>query len=187
MEIVAGKAKGISLRSPESNDVRPTAVRARRALFDSLGDLSGLVFADLCAGSGAMGLEAASRGAAKVYFIEKNASVLRLIRQNCTRIQRAGVETEFEFIQCEIPSFPARLLHGDLPDIIFADPPYDLSTKLLKSITGNPVFLDWAGKCTLYWELPDAGAQLEPPCDPWKIVQIRTLGPARFLILKCNL
>ena len=72
MEIVAGTARGLILTSPGENDeVRPTSVRARRAFFDSLGDLKGNVFADIFAGSGAMGLEAASRGAEKVFFFEQ--------------------------------------------------------------------------------------------------------------------
>ncbi len=185
MEIVAGKARGIQLRSPANNEVRPTSIRARKAFFDSLGNLEGLVFADLCAGSGAMGLEAASRGAGKVYFFEKSKSSSKIIQQNCNLVARTGVDAEFELIPCELPALPGKVRLLEKPDVIFADPPYEISMEILQGLTASPVFTDWAADSVLYWELPDNGKQLEPPCKPWKITEIRTLGSTRFLVLHC--
>ena len=71
MEITGGIAKGVTVKVPSGVEVRPTSVRSRRALFDMLGDLSGKRFCDLFAGSGAVGIEAASRGAAHVLLVEK--------------------------------------------------------------------------------------------------------------------
>ena len=68
MEIISGLARGVQLTVPPGETVRPTAARARKALFDSLGDLAGTRVADLCAGAGGLGLEAASRGAAEAVF-----------------------------------------------------------------------------------------------------------------------
>ena len=70
MNIISGKARRILLTVPKGMAVRPTSVRARKALFDSLGDFSGANVVDLFSGSGSLGLEAASRGAAKVVMVE---------------------------------------------------------------------------------------------------------------------
>ena len=184
MEIIAGKARGLQLRSPETDAVRPTSVRARRAFFDSLGDLSGMVFADLFAGSGAMGLEAASRGAVLVYFFENSGSAGKVIRQNCARLRRSGVEADFELFECELPILSSRVRSLPKPQIIFADPPYPESMKLLQALTHDPQFREWADESVLYWELPDFEYRLDPPGDPWKVIDIKTPGPARFLLLK---
>ena len=77
MEITAGTALGLKLGDlPDGHEVRPTSVRARRAFFDSIGSIAGKTFADLFAGSGCMGLEAASRGASTVIFAEENPDAL---------------------------------------------------------------------------------------------------------------
>lgn len=185
MEIVAGTARGLILNSPaETDEVRPTSVRARRAFFDSIGDLHGKIFADIFAGSGAMGLEAASRGAEKVYFFERELSVLKIIEKNCARVTRTGTKTEFSLIRGEIPPFRTDLARLASPQIVFADPPYARSMGLFKNVTADPRFRVWAGDAVLFWELPDKDLMLEVPADPWKIVAIRTCGPGRFLELR---
>ena len=186
MEIVAGIARGLILASPGENDeVRPTSVRARRAFFDSIGDLSGLVFADIFAGSGAMGLEAASRGAEKVYFFEQAPQVIKMIEKNCNRVARTGVTAEMKVIPGGIPPFRTDLSRLTQPDIVFADPPYAASMEFFKNITADPRFRIWAGNATFYWELPDRDYSLEIPAAPWKIFSVKTYGPGRFLVLKC--
>lgn len=87
MEILGGMAKGISLKVPGGALVRPTAVRARRALFDSLGDLGGGSVCDLFAGSGAVGFEFASRGAESVLFVEKSPQSLSALKSNLRKIE----------------------------------------------------------------------------------------------------
>lgn len=185
MEIVAGTARGLILNSPaETDEVRPTSVRARRAFFDSIGDLTGKVFADIYAGSGAMGLEAASRGAEKVYFFERELSVLKIIEKNCARVSRTGTTTEFSLIRGAVPPFRTDLARLTPPDIIFADPPYARSMELFKDVTADPRFRVWAENAVMFWELPDKDLMLEVPADPWKVVAIRTCGPGRFLELR---
>ena len=88
MEILGGTAKGMSLKVPEGREVRPTSVRSRRALFDMLGDLAGRRFCDLFAGSGAVGIEAASRGASHVLLVEKAPAALAAVRSNVGHAQK---------------------------------------------------------------------------------------------------
>ena len=183
MEITAGILHGMPLKAPAGLDVRPTAVRARQALFDSLGDLSGKVFADLCAGSGAMGLEAASRGAASVLFAECAPASIAAIRFNCRRAGKAGLTADLEIVEGALPHSIAHLAARPRPHIVFADPPYRLSADLLSQVTGDARFAQWAGGAVLIWELPAETRGLRPPGSAWKILAIRTLGPADFLFL----
>ena len=185
MEITAGPARGILLRAPAGLEVRPTSVRARRALFDSLGPLDGITFADLCAGSGAMGIEAASRGARTVIFAESAAESLRVIRENCSRAAAVGLETDFLPVRGTLPDSIPLLVREPRPDLIFADPPYRVSLALLQSMIGNAAFTRWASDSTLYWELPSGGGLLPPPV-PWKMKEIRTFGSVKFLVLCVN-
>lgn len=187
MEIVAGKARGLTLASPDETDaVRPTSVRARRAFFDRLGPLDNVVFADVFAGSGAMGLEAASRGAVSVYFFEQDLNVLKIIERNCARVRRTGVTTDFRLIRGAIPPFRSDLGRLNEPDIIFADPPYAQSMDFFKVVTSDPRFRIWAKNAVLFWELPERDCSLDVPSAPWKIRTIHTCGPGRFLELKCE-
>ena len=183
MEITAGILRGMSLKAPAGLDVRPTAVRARQALFDSLGDLSGKVFADLCAGSGAMGLEAASRGAGPVIFAECAPASLAAIQSNCRRAADSGLTAKLEIVEGSLPGSIARLAAMPKPHIVFADPPYPVSSDLLSKVTGDERFAEWAGAAVLIWELPSERHGLRPPGPAWRILSIRTLGPAEFLFL----
>ncbi len=187
MEIVAGAARGKILISPgDQDEVRPTSVRARRAFFDSLGDISGLVFADVFAGSGAMGLEAASRGASQVLFFEQSPQVAKMIEKNCNLVTRSGVTAKMQIVRGGVPPFRTGLAHLPKPDIVFADPPYAASMEFFKAVTADACFRKWAESATLFWELPDRDYSLEIPAAPWKILSIKNFGPGRFLVLKCQ-
>ncbi len=185
MEITAGIACGLKLADlPEEYPVRPTSVRSRRAFFDSLGTLDGKVFADCFAGSGIMGLEAASRGASEVISAEESPSVLALIRKNSARVQRTGITARFHLIPGTLPkSLHVRVL-PPRPDIVFADPPYAASMSLLEALTGDSVFTEWASCADLFWELPDFPCDLKPPKAPWHLMGIRQLGASRFLLIR---
>lgn len=188
MEITGGKARGLNLISPEGRGtVRPTAVRARRALFDSLAlSLPGCVFADLFAGSGAMGLEAASRGAASVLFFECSPQAWKILEKNCERAAAHGVEADFRvahgsvppFRRCELAAFPR-------PDFVFADPPYAASAELFGKVTSDAAFLEWARGGVLIWELPDPARSILPPGAPWRVSAVRKFGSGLFWELQC--
>ena len=85
--ILGGLAKGLSLRVPSKNPIRPMAVRLKRKLFDAHQDLSKHHFVDLCAGTGAVGLEAWSRGAKSVLFYEKNKNIFNNLLNNLDHFQ----------------------------------------------------------------------------------------------------
>jgi 16S rRNA (guanine966-N2)-methyltransferase len=120
---VAGSARGRRLVVPPGSATRPTADRTREALFSSLvslrGSLVGVAFLDLYAGSGAVGLEAASRGAARVVLVERAAGALRALRANVDALALPGVEVRAEPVERMLAAAP------DQPyDVVFCDPPY---------------------------------------------------------------
>jgi len=128
MRIIAGIVKGRRLVGPEGSGTRPMTDRAREALFSSLGDI--VVRAnvlDLYAGSGSIGLEALSRGAATVVFVERDRAALRALRRN---IDHVGLGGEI------IPTDVERYLEGSqtMVDLAFVDPPYALSLASVQSV-----------------------------------------------------
>lgn len=90
VRIIAGTARNLELAAPPGVSVRPTLIRVRKALFDSLGPLTGLHVTDLFAGSGALGLESASRGAASVQLVERAADHWPWLDRNAAAVQRTG-------------------------------------------------------------------------------------------------
>ncbi len=125
MRIVAGRHRGAALQAPPGNTVRPTSDRAREALFNLLENgrhkrsLHGICVIDGCAGTGALGLEALSRGAAHVVFIEKAGDALASLRGNCRRL---GVDDTVTVIMADVTRPPPRPpTQGNL---LLLDPPY---------------------------------------------------------------
>ena len=122
MRIIAGEWRGRKLAAPKGEATRPTANRARETLFamltSRLGDFEGLQVADLFAGSGALGLEALSRGAASCLFVEQDRAAVDVIRANIASLG-AGAKTRVEagsVMQLRAATKPL--------DLIIADPPY---------------------------------------------------------------
>ena len=140
MRIVAGKSKGNILKSPKDLSVRPTSEKVREALFDILGTfVRETIFLDLFAGTGAVGIEALSRGAKKVIFIEKELKCIRIIKENLekTKNSQNAVVYKIDFLS------GLRLLSKKnyLLDYIFLDPPYsrDLVNISLLEISNLPI------------------------------------------------
>ena len=139
MRIIAGLAKGCTL-STVAGATRPTSDRAREGLFSSLlsefGDFTSLNVLDLFAGSGAIGLEALSRGAGIVHAVEKNESACKTITKNAELVTRAKTPGEFHLYTISVQKF-LELRPSIKYDIVYVDPPYDfadaeLYTTLLK-------------------------------------------------------
>jgi 16S rRNA (guanine966-N2)-methyltransferase len=140
--IVAGTLGGRRLSAPAGQQTRPTSERVREALFstiESMIDLAGARFADLYAGSGAVGLEAASRGAAAVLLVESDARAARVLRQNIAvlglgdtcRLSTAKVDTA-------VASPPAEPF-----DVVFADPPYRVPDDEIATMLAGLVANAW--------------------------------------------
>jgi 16S rRNA (guanine966-N2)-methyltransferase len=133
--IIAGSARGRRLKAPAGDRTRPTSDRVREALFSSidsdLGSLAGRRFLDLYAGSGAVGLEARSRGAAAVTLVEQDRRTSALIRENLRSLGFSGVDV--------VTGAVSRVLAGrpSAPyDVVFLDPPYALVTDaVLENLT----------------------------------------------------
>ena len=126
MRIISGRAGGIRLTAPEGNAVRPTEDRVKESMFSTLGDVTGRVVLDLFAGSGALGLEALSRGAAQVYGFELERRHCEAIRRNVSAVERAlGVSGGYELRQGDASSVARLLPAGVQPDLVLADPPYE--------------------------------------------------------------
>ena len=123
MRIVAGKNKGNILKSPKNLSVRPTSEKVREALFDILGtSVKETCFLDLFAGTGAVGIEALSRGAKKVIFIEKEQKCIKIIKDNLEKTENSqnAVVYKIDFLSgLKLLSKKNYLL-----DYIFLDPPY---------------------------------------------------------------
>lgn len=119
MRVIAGEAGGRPLKAPPEG-VRPTMDRVKGAVFSSLGDLVlGARVLDIFAGSGGMGIEALSRGAAAATFVDSNGRCIRCVREN---LKRAGADGS---VQCMDAFRFLELYAGEeMFDIIFADPPY---------------------------------------------------------------
>jgi len=125
MRIIAGEYGGHGLKSPSGHETRPSTARVRESLF-SLVDariyLEGAEVLDLFSGTGALGLEAISRGASLVTFVEEKGSVLDYARANAEKL---GVEDKCIFIQADAVEY-LRQYEGPELDLIMADPPYKL-------------------------------------------------------------
>lgn len=134
MRVIAGSARGTGLVAPRGMLTRPTADRVKEALFsiiESRYELEGIQVLDMCAGTGGLGIEALSRGAASCCFIEKNREALRCLRQNLLATHCAGRATLLEMdLLRALPLLAAR---GSSYSIIFFDPPY--SSELYGSVT----------------------------------------------------
>jgi 16S rRNA (guanine966-N2)-methyltransferase len=121
MRIIAGRWRGFTIQAPPGQRTRPTTDRVREAWMSTLQhDLPGATVLDLFAGSGALGLEALSRGAAHVTFVERGAASLRVLQANIAKLQAANVEV----VKADAARY-ARSLEPGAFDIVIADPPYD--------------------------------------------------------------
>ena len=124
MRIITGKARGLKLTTPKNMDVRPTSDRVKESLFNIIGTkIVGTRVLDLFAGTGNLGLEAWSRGAEKVVFIDESQASLQLVRSNITK---AKAENETKVLKGNAVKVIADLAaRGERFDFIFCDPPYN--------------------------------------------------------------
>jgi 16S rRNA (guanine966-N2)-methyltransferase len=185
MQIISGIARGINLSVPRGMGVRPTAARSRKALFDSLGNFSGLNVVDLFAGAGALGLEAASRGASFVFFVEKSAKHCSVIESNIEKVCKAGVDCDLKLVRGNALN-SGLLSRFPNPDLIFADPPYAESESFFEKLLADKSFAEWGKDALLVWELPDKKGSGFAKTGLWKIDNLRKFGATQFLFCKVS-
>ena len=186
MQIIAGKARGVELETAPTLEVRPTLVRSRKALFDSMGDWSGAVILDLCAGSGALGLESASRGAAEILMIENNPRHAAVIERNIAKIRRCSVDADMQILQTSILDTEKIFAQIQEPDVIFADPPYEKSAEFFEALLNDDVFLENAAHSIIIWEIPDSPGSVGKfmKKEYFDEFAIRKFGSTMFLIAR---
>lgn len=184
MRIVAGALRGRTIQAPEGLDVRPTSDRARQAIFNILEHapwsegLEARYVIDVFAGSGAMGLEALSRGAARCLFVDVSETSLAAVRAN---VDAFGLEGRTRLLRQDATRLGARHQEKGAFDIAFLDPPYrkDLAGPVLAELrTGD-------------WLTPDAVVVLEraagePDIETpgYEILDQRRYGAAEVLFLR---
>jgi 16S rRNA (guanine966-N2)-methyltransferase len=125
MRVVAGELGGRKLTAPAGPGTRPTADRVREALFSILGDVSGLRVLDLYAGSGALGIEALSRGAAEAVFVDSSQAAVTAIRRNLVELAIDAVVARRDAL-----AYLASAAGEQPYDLVFADPPYDSALRV---------------------------------------------------------
>ena len=180
MRVIAGTAGGIRLTVPET-EVRPTMDRVKAAIFSSLGDriLNACVL-DLFAGTGALGIEALSRGATSAMFVEENRAAVRAIEENFIRTKLHG-----HVRPGEVFAFLESVQPNERYDIIFADPPYEKTksggefTRLLLENERLAELLEPDGVFVLE-KRPDE--KLIAPAL-WKILRAKRYGATEVLML----
>ncbi|MDD4816925.1 MAG: RsmD family RNA methyltransferase [Victivallaceae bacterium] len=182
MRIIGGAARSIPLAVPPDMAVRPTADRSREALFNSLGDLAGAVVWDLYAGSGALGLEAMSRGAVFVGFVEREARHCDFISRNAAKVGTAVPAAATNVVNSPVELFRFQ---PPAPTLVLADPPYDDSLTGFRGLIGRADFRSWAKNAVIVWELPDrpAGVTGEFLLSAPRSRRVRRFGGTDFLII----
>jgi len=156
MRISGGLARGIELSVPRGSAVRPATDGMRQAVFSSLGDrVVGARFADLFAGSGAYGLEAFSRGASGGTFVERSPRAAACLRRNIAAVCRSLGRSGEELVAVEADALSLPTGTGAPPDLIFADPPYEMIAEVAPALLGKleaALGPDWKG--LLVFEMP---------------------------------
>ena len=181
MRVVAGSAGGIRLAVPKT-EVRPTMDRVKAAIFSSLGArIVGARVLDLFAGTGALGIEALSRGAESALFVEENRAAVQTIEQNFIRTKLRGRVTNQEVF-----SFLERVRPNEKFDIIFADPPYDKMksggeyTRALLDHRGLAELLETSGVFVLEKRPEEELFKSEL----WDVTRAKTYGATEVLFLE---
>lgn len=178
MRIIAGDWKRRQLRAPAGEGTRPTADRTRETLFSMLasrlGSFAGLSVADLFAGSGALGLEALSRGANNCLFVEQDAAAIRCLRQNVAALRAQQ--------QCEVVAGSVMALGpAKVPrDLILLDPPY--GTGAGSVALERLARLGWIGTAT--WVALEVGAKEEVKLRALEVESERKTGPAKLVLAR---
>ena len=131
MRVITGSARGRKLKEPSGRDIRPTTDKVKESMFNIIQfDVEGRKVLDLFAGTGQLGIEALSRGAASAVFLDQSGEAVKLVREN---LRSTGLENQSEVVQGDSLRYLER---GERFDLIFLDPPYEsaLLENALKAI-----------------------------------------------------
>lgn len=179
MRIVAGQWRGRPITAPEGDTTRPTADRTRETLFSMLtsrlGSFEDLRVADLFAGSGALGLEALSRGASHCIFVEQDAAAIRALRRNITNLHAQE--------QCDVRTGSVMALgqmRGEPLDVLLLDPPYATGAGVVA--IDKLTRLGWISPAA--WVSLETGRGEDVSIKGYAIDATRDVGKARLHLLR---
>lgn len=178
MRIIAGEWRGRTVRAPEGENTRPTGDRTRETLFSMLhsrlGSFEDLKVADLFAGSGALGLEALSRGAASCLFVEQDAGAIKAIRANLAALNAAA--------RADVRAASVMTLGAvkEPVDLILLDPPYGSGAGAVA--LDRLARLGWIDGAS--WISLETHADEEPELRSFEIDAMRKVGKARLTLLR---
>ena len=172
MRIVAGEHRGARIFAPKGVDTRPTSDRVREAAFNLIGPVDGVSVLDLFAGSGAMGLEALSRGAVSAKFVENDRAACRAIERNVEKLGVTGVA----IVQRDV--LQALATDRSTYDLVLCDPPYGYADHERLALYLAKVL---APEGLLVYE---TGARYEPRIDGLRTRTSRTYGSSRLTLFE---
>lgn len=159
MRIIGGEFRGRKLKTPDTADIRPTTGRLRESIFSAvdhrIGSFYGKQVADIFSGTGALGLEALSRGAEKATWVEKHSTGLSILKENIVLL---NVEEKTKILRADARNLPKA---AEPFDVIFMDPPYGrgLANPAMQSLLEK----NWVGKTSLIVLECDKNEELEIP------------------------
>jgi 16S rRNA (guanine966-N2)-methyltransferase len=173
MRIIAGTHRGHTIYAPKGRDTRPTSDRVRENVFNILGVVDGAVVLDLYAGSGAMGLEALSRGAARAVFVERDGAAVRAIERNLDKLRLSATVLR----QDAVTALVAEAASGRKYDLVLVDPPYEMYSDIEPQLARYlPALLAHDGVVVV-----ETDARVEPSL-PLEQRTSRTYGAARVTV-----
>jgi len=141
MRVIAGELGGRRLKAPAGRVTRPTSDRVREAVFGMLGDVAGATVLDLFAGTGALGIEALSRGAQSAVFVERDAGVVKVLKGNLAALG-IGSETAEVRRADALEALRSAKMGQETYDLVFIDPPYGRA-RPAPSASGQPIGERW--------------------------------------------
>ncbi|MDQ2984167.1 MAG: 16S rRNA (guanine(966)-N(2))-methyltransferase RsmD [Actinomycetota bacterium] len=177
MRIIAGSRKGARIFAPKGHETRPTGDRVREAAFNLIGPVDGTSVLDLYAGSGAMGLEALSRGADKAVFVEDDREACRAINRNLEKLELTGATV---LCQDAVRAIGQEAGAGRRYDLVLVDPPYDMLLSLQNALSRYvPTLLAEDGIVVV-----ESDAKHEPELPPLATRTSRRYGSARLTVFE---
>jgi 16S rRNA (guanine966-N2)-methyltransferase len=179
LRIIAGTWRGRRFRFPAAADIRPTPDRVRETLFNWLRErVSAARCLDLCAGSGALGLEALSRGAARVHFVESDATAVRELRARLEEWGAQGATVE------RMDALRYLRTKPEVFDIVFLDPPFEAG--LLRSAARLLEEREWLAPHALIYVESAARVALPELPDTWHLVKAKRAGEVGYHLFQKN-
>ncbi len=181
MRIIAGTARSLPLKTVDGPDTRPTTDRIKETLFNIIApEVADAVFLDLFAGSGAIGLEAVSRGAKRAVFVDNNKKAVSVIREN---IHFTGFDSRCEVIDRDFGAAVKTLDGKERFDLVFLDPPYGkgLSVRAVDALSASGLCVD--GALVIVEEAIDFSPE-ELASDAFDIVRVKRYKTNQHIFLR---